>query len=231
MPDSELLELSPFASETARRLADAVRTTVASRDACVVSLCGGSTPAPVYAALAGMQLPWDRVWWTFGDERCVPPEDPASNYRMVRSALFEPAGIPAEQVLRMTGEFDPATAAADYAARLGDLAHRLGHPGGRLVHDLALLGMGDDGHTASLFPGTAALAETEADVVANLVPKFGAWRLTLTYPALNRSRAVWFLVNDPRKRAVLDAVRAGGSGYPAEGVRPTSGVLRWVVGA
>ena len=225
-----LTPLTPFAAGAAHRTVRAIGAALAERGACVVGLCGGTTPAPVYAALASASLPWDRIWWTFGDERCVPPDDPQSNYRMVRRALFDPAGIPDDRVLRMRGELEPTAAAASYEEELTQLALRLGHPGGRLVHDLMLLGLGGDGHTASLFPGTAALEERDRDVIAHFVPKLDAWRLTLTYPALNRSRRIWFLVNDPAKQPVLDAVRAGGSAHPAEGVRPSAGGVEWLVG-
>jgi 6-phosphogluconolactonase len=227
---SELFETRTFTIDAAERIRSAMNAALAARGECVIGLCGGSTPAPVYAALAASGLPWERILFTFGDERCVGPDDPQSNYGMAQRAWFEPAGVPGDRVLRMRGELAPEAAAADYATQLETHARRLGHPDGRLVHDVLLLGMGDDGHTASLFPGTAALEETGRDVVANFVPKFDAWRLTLTYPALNRSRAVFFLVNDLAKRPVVDAIRAGGSGYPAEGIRPAAGGLTWIVG-
>lgn len=227
---SELFETRRFAGDAADRIRAAMHDALAARGECVIGLCGGSTPAPVYAALAGSDLPWDRILFTFGDERCVGPEDPQSNHRMARLAWFDPAGVPAERVLRMRGELAPDAAAHDYAVQMATHARRLRHPEGQLVHDVMLLGMGGDGHTASLFPDTAALGESERDVVANFVPKADAWRLTLTYPALNRSRAVFFLVNDAGKRPVIDAIRAGGSGLPAEGIRPVSGALAWIVG-
>jgi len=226
----EWVETSEFVSTAAATIARAVSEAVAARGECVLGLCGGKTPEPVYAALASADLPADRILFTFGDERCVGPDDPQSNHRMARLAWFDPAGIPAERVLRMRGEWDPQAAAADYAGQLQVVANRLGHPDGRIVHDVLLLGIGGDGHTASLFPGTAALAETARDVAANYLPANDAWRLTLTYPALNRARHVLFLVNDSSKRAVLDAVRAADPQFPASKVRPVSGLLTWLVG-
>jgi len=224
-----LIETKDFAAEAAVWIAAAIRRALSERNRCLLSLCGGSTPAPVYALLAGSGLDWSRILVTFGDERCVPPDDPQSNHRMARAALLDPAGVPAERVLRMRGELDPDAAAVDYADALSRAAAATGDTAG-IVHDVMLLGMGDDGHTASLFPDTAALAERDRDVVANHVPKFGSWRLTLTFPAINRSRQVCFLVNDPRKLRLVHAICAGGSGYPAESVRPTSGSVTWILG-
>ncbi|HWL51150.1 MAG TPA: 6-phosphogluconolactonase [Chthoniobacteraceae bacterium] len=194
-----------------------------------LGLCGGGTPKPVYAALAQTPIDWRRVQLTFGDERCVPPDDAQSNYRMVRETLLDPAGIPEGNVFRMEGERDPAEAAARYEERLANVAARMGES--RYVHDLLLLGMGDDGHTASLFPETAALEESQRNVMANFVPKFGTHRITFTYPLINAARQVCFLVNDPAKEPILEAVLAGGSGYPAERVAPASGKVQWLVGA
>jgi 6-phosphogluconolactonase len=129
----------------------------------------------------------------------------------------------AAKVLRIKGEIDPAVAADDYEAQLDAIS-----PDFR--HDLILLGMGDDGHTASLFPGTEALAETKRRVVANFVPKFDTWRITFTYPFINAAHAIAFLVNDPTKQPLIDAILAGGSGYPSEGIKPTNGTLTWLIG-
>ena len=122
-----------------------------------IALSGGNTPRPVYARLAalGHDLPWDLVRITFGDERCVPPDDPQSNFKMAWETLLAPAAVPEKSVLRMRGEIDPQIAAQEYQDQLDSIASERGESIYR--HDLILLGLGDDGHTASLFPGTAAL--------------------------------------------------------------------------
>ena len=192
-----------------------------------LSLCGGSTPKGIYAALAAREgIDWSRVLLSFGDERCVPADHADSNYRMVKEALLDPAEVPGGSVMRMAGELPPEEAAQRYDGQLAKLAGLAGEA--IFVHDLVLLGMGDDGHTASLFPGTTALEETERSAVANYVPKFDSWRLTLTYPVINAARQVAFLVKGELKRPVVDEVLAGGSPHPAEGVRAAK--VSWLIG-
>jgi 6-phosphogluconolactonase len=146
---------------------------------------------------------------------------------MAHETLLEPLGIVERNVFRMRGELPPADAAREYEDKLAHVAARFGEE--RYVHDLLLLGMGGDGHTASLFPGTVALGETERNVVENHVPQLDTWRITFTYPLINAARRVLFLVNDPGKAAVVDDVLAGRCGYPSEGVRP-DGNLTWLLG-
>ena len=136
------------------------RLALAERDEFRIALSGGNTPRPLYAELArsGHDLPWEKFRLTFGDERCVPPDHEKSNYRMARESLFTPAGVPERSIARMRGEIDPALAAQEYEEQLNVLAAQKGEMIYR--HDLILLGLGDDGHTASIFPGTAALEET-----------------------------------------------------------------------
>jgi 6-phosphogluconolactonase len=189
----------------------------------VVVLSGGNTPAPLYRLLADApyrdQVPWDRTFFVFSDERCVPPDDEASNYRLVYETLLAPLEIPEHHVLRMKGEQVPADAARRYLVRLDDLF--LNQP--KRHFDLALLGIGADGHTASLFPGTDALNESERWAVACEVPQLGAWRLTLTFPALNSSRRVLFLVAGAAKAQVVAEAFGGAEHdppHPCEGVAP-----------
>jgi 6-phosphogluconolactonase len=217
-----IVRTNNFVVEAADTIAQAARTGGEFR----LGLCGGNTPRAVYAELAKRPLAWSEMRITFGDERCVGPEDAQSNYRMARESLLAHVAIPEANVLRLRGELDPATAAAEYEKSLRDLAG-----GGRYVHDLLLLGLGDDGHTASLFPGTTALDEQERDVVANFVPKFDAHRLTMTFPLINAARQICFLVNDPAKQDIVDAVIAGDAQFPASLVRPTSGELTWIIGS
>ncbi len=218
-----------FAAEVAAWIVAEAREAIAARGIFRLSLCGGSTPKPVYAALAQNDLPWEKIQITFGDERNVPPDDAQSNYRMAREAFLDQIGIPEGNVFRMRGELPATEAADDYEKRLSAVASRFGEE--RYVHDLLLLGMGDDGHTASLFPETAALAETKRSVVANHVPKLHTDRITFTYPLINAARAVAFLVNDPKKEPVVQEVLAKSGGYPSERVAPVSGRLFWFLGA
>lgn len=191
-----------------------------------LALSGGNTPKPVYAALAKEEIDWSRVIVTFSDERCVPPDDADSNFRMASESLLSHVAIPEANVLRMAGEKDPAEAAREYEAEL-----RGRSADGIFRHDLILLGMGPDGHTASLFPGTAALEENERWVVENYVAVKETWRLTFTYPLIDAARHVVFLVNSAGKDGILEEVFSGTSSYPCAAVAPSGGKLTWLLGA
>ena len=173
-------------------------------------------------------FPWEKILITFGDERCVPPDDAQSNYRMARETLFVPASVPEKSILRMRGEIDPQIAAQEYQDHLDLLATQRGEQIYR--HDLILLGLGDDGHTASLFPETAALEETARRVVANFVPKLNVWRLTFTLPLINQARHVCFLVNAAKHADLIERVLKGDSQFPASRVNPSAGKLTWIIG-
>jgi len=191
-----------------------------------IALSGGNTPRPVYSALAQRKESWDGWIFTFGDERCVPPEHPDSNYRMAKESLFDHASISPDQILRIEAELEPAEAAARYEQTLHERAGN--EPIYR--HDLLLLGMGDDGHTASLFPGTDALQETSKLVTSNFVPKFNTHRITMTYPLLNAARHVCFLVSGKGKESLLAEIFANPeAGYPCQDVQPETGNLTWIV--
>ena len=218
----------------ARRVVRAAREAVAARGRFLLALAGGGTPRPVYERLASAplrdQVPWDRVHVLFGDERCVPPDHPDSNFGMARRALLDHVPVPPTQIHRLRGEDDPQAAAAAYAEVLRGLADGDGPP----VLDLIQLGLGDDAHTASLFPGTPALHERTRWVAAQPVPKLHAWRLTLTPPVLNAARAVDFLVSGAGKREALRAVRTAPHDpdlRPAQLVRPAAGALTWLTDA
>lgn len=219
-----------FVGEAAALILQEARTALAERGEFRLALSGGNTPRLIYAEFGRIarDLPWEKVRFTFGDERCVPPDHAESNFRMARESLFEPIGVPERSILRMRGEIDPQLAAQEYEDQLNLLATQHGETTYR--HDLLLLGMGDDGHTASLFPGTLALDERTRRVVANFVPKFNCWRLTMTLPLLNHSRHVLFLVSGGKNRALLERVLAGDAEYPAARVAPTSGRLTWMIG-
>lgn len=195
-----------------------------------VALAGGNTPRGVYALLAKESngLPWDKIHIFFGDERHVPPNNADSNYRMARETLLGKVPIPESNVHRVRAELDAAVAAADYENALREFFQL--KTGEFPRFDLVLLGMGDDGHTASLFPGSPALAEASRLVVANPVEKLNSERITLTLPVLNHAASVIFLVSGPAKaqslKNVLDS--ASGKDYPAGLVHPLNGRLLWI---
>jgi 6-phosphogluconolactonase len=226
----EVIRSRNFVSDAAAFILQHARTTLAERDQFRIALSGGNTPRPVYRELAriGRDLPWDRVFFTFGDERCVPPEDEQSNFRMARETLFVPANVPEKSIGRMQGEIDPQVAAQKYQERLDLLAAQRGEMIYR--HDLILLGMGDDGHTASLFPGTEALQEKKHKVVANFVPKFNVWRITFTFPLINQARQICFLTDANKNAALLEKVLAGDKKYPAAQVEAVDGGVTWILG-
>jgi 6-phosphogluconolactonase len=205
------------------------RAALAERDEFRIALSGGHTPGPVYSEFGRIaaDLAWERVRFTFGDERCVPPDDAQSNFRMARETLFAPYGVPDASVLRMRGEIEPQIAAQEYEDQLALLATQRGETMYR--HDLMLLGMGDDGHTASLFPGTAALDEQVRRVVANFVPDFDAWRLTMTLPLINHSRHVLFIIGRGKDPELLERVLGGDERYPASRVAPQGGGITWMI--
>jgi 6-phosphogluconolactonase len=209
-----------FVADATKFIVDLAQDSLGARNQFRIALSGGNTPRPVYSAFARENIPWELVEFTFGDERCVPPVDEQSNYRMARESLFEPGNVPEESVLRMRGEIEPRQAADEYEQELA--------PDYR--HDLILLGMGEDGHTASLFPGTAALKETKRSVVANFVPKFDQWRITFTFPFINSARHVCFLVNAKKNRELIEKVLAGDEQYPSAHVGPRDGTLTWILG-
>ncbi len=205
----EIIRTRSFVEDAARFIADSARDAIDERGHFRLSLSGGNTPRPVYQALSLLDCRWSKWIVTFGDERCVPPDDSESNYRMA-SESFLLVTSPGEVLL------------GHYAKKLGEKRYR---------HDLILLGLGDDGHTASLFPDTAALEERERNVVSNFVPKFKNHRITFTYPLINAARRIAFLVNDPKKKGMIDQVLSGKSGLPAERVQPEKGELIWFIGA
>jgi 6-phosphogluconolactonase len=229
-------DAAALATEAAARLAAAAGEAVEARGRFAIGLSGGSTPRVLYERLATPawrdRVPWSRSEIFWGDERSVPPEHPDSNYRLARTALLDPVGIPPERVHRMAGEAaDPRAAAAAYET---EIARVLGGVPGEAppAFDLVLLGLGPDGHTASLFPGTPALAERRRWAVENPVPRLGTVRLTLTFPILNRARDILFLVAGADKAAVLREVLEGPADparLPAQGVRAEAGRLAWLV--
>jgi 6-phosphogluconolactonase len=196
-----------------------------------VALSGGSTPKSLYSLLASgsiSNIPWDKIFFFFGDERFVLPDDPESNYRMAReTGLF--SKVPSDHVFRvLTEEKDADAAALNYDQTLRKFFSL--QPGEFPRFDLVLLGLGPDGHTASLFPGTAALTEKSRLVVANWVEKFHSYRITFTLPVLNRATNVTFLASGPDKASILKEVLDNESAdLPSQKVHPSDGKLVWLV--
>jgi 6-phosphogluconolactonase len=220
----------------AAELSAAARAAVAQQGRFSLALPGGHTPRGLYALLAGDEafrtaIPWARTHVFWGDERHVPPEDPDSNYRMAREVLLDRVPLPAANVHRVFAEErDAGRAAARYEQELRGF---FGLEGAALPRfDFVLLGLGPDGHTASLFPGTSALQEATRLVVATHVPALGTDRITLTLPVLNQAACVTFLVSGAEKAPVVRAVleQRRGTPLPAQRVRPT-GRLLWLLDA
>ena len=226
----EIIHANNFAHEASEFILAQARASLAERDAFRIALSGGNTPRPVYAELArcSSDLPWEKIHFTFGDERCVPPDDPQSNFRMANESLFLPAAVPEQSIERMRGEIDPKLAAQEYQDHLDLAATQRGEQIYR--HDLILLGLGDDGHTASLFPGTDAVEEKVQKVVANFVPKLKVWRLTFTFPLINQARHICFLVNANKQEKLIERTLKGDLTLPAARVAPVSGQVTWIIG-
>jgi 6-phosphogluconolactonase len=226
----EIFRTKNFVADAAKFILDRARHALDERDEFRIALSGGNTPRPVYAEIARLarDFPWERAVITFGDERCVPPDHEQSNYRMAHETFFLPADVPEKSIIRMRGELDPQVAAEDYEDHLDLLGTQQGEPIYR--HDLILLGLGEDGHTASLFPGTTALDDSTRQVVANFVPKLNTWRLTFTFPLINHARHICFLVNAAKQADLIERVLSGDRQFPAARVQPTVGDLTWIIG-
>ncbi len=227
-----LPDLESVAEAAAGEFVSASAEAVGGRGIFRVALAGGSTPRALHARLARPQnrdrVAWDSVRFFWGDERCVPPDSERSNYRMARETLLDPLRIPADHVFRMRGEEKPARAARSYERLLASEFERDPFP----RFDLVLLGMGADGHTASLFPASRALRVRHRRVAANWAAALREWRLTLTYPVFNAARRVLFLVAGADKRAAAQRILKRQRGWrelPAARVRPRRGSLLWLL--
>ncbi len=210
---------------------------IAARNRFCVALSGGNTPRAVYSLLAATQrnsLPWDKIYIFFGDERHVPPEHSDSNYRMANESLLSQVPLPQKNLYRVRAELDAKVAAQEYEDQLREFFQlqdiRLQNNDWPRF-DLILLGLGNDGHTASLFPGSLALAENTRMVVANWIKKFNEYRITFTFPVLNQAAEVLFLVSGESKAQILKDVLnpAGTNTYPSQRVQPENGRLLWIV--
>jgi 6-phosphogluconolactonase len=228
----DLRTLSEAAAERVVRRGESAH---AERGEFAIALAGGETPHTLYATLARepfrSAIRWERVRVFWGDERCVPPQDPRSNFRMAQDALLSLVPIPPQNIHRMPAErADLASAAREYADVLRSHLPRTADGWPRF--DLILLGLGEDGHTASLFPHAPVLTETRSAVAAYHVPHLRADRMTLIPPVLNRAREVLFLVSGAEKAHALWVVLEGPrqpEAVPAQVVRPLDGSLVWLV--
>lgn len=214
---------------TAEMMVATIAEAIAARGACAVALSGGSTPRDVYETLAQedfqKRIDWSRVHWFWGDERMVPPDHAESNFRMAQETLFAHVNAPASNVHRIKGELAPQLAAQDYREKL-----EVYFKGKEKTFDLILLGLGEDGHTASLFPETSALHETTRTVTEVLVPKFDKWRVTFTLPLINQARKAVFLVAGKAKAEIVANVLGLTQPHvkwPASLVQPRTGILQW----
>jgi 6-phosphogluconolactonase len=238
MPSTRSIEVLATAADlfhaAAEEFVGLARTAIGAQGRFTVALSGGSTPKALYSLLASnyADFVWNRIFLFFGDERHVPPTDPDSNYRMVEESLLAkitPA-IPPENVFRVAGENpDAAAAATDYEAQLRRFFQI--KSGAFPRFDLILLGMGPDGHTASLFPDSAALEEQSRLVVANWVAKFNTHRITFTFPVLNRAAEVMFMASGGDKADMLHQVLEGKNTppLPSQRVQPSDGKLLWML--
>jgi 6-phosphogluconolactonase len=238
-PASLIIEDSPqsLAARAAEEVLARAREAIAARGRFTWVLSGGSTPRALYSLLAqkhGNSIDWGQVHFFFSDERHVGPIHPDSNFKMAQEALFSPLALPAANVHRMAGEEPDAQAAAwAYAVELRRFFDVSANEFPRF--DFSLLGMGADGHTASLFPGAAELLEKEKLVLAPWVEKLNAFRITLSAPALNASRGVAFLVSGEDKsealKRALQAPPAGEAPLPCQLIQPREGPVLWMVDA
>jgi len=226
---------------TAAELIEAARALIVStvvqaaaeRGQSAVAWAGGNTPRAVYQALAKENsralVPWHKLHSFWGDERMVPPDHELSNFRMTREALLDHVEVPAGNIHRIQGELPPEEAAQQYRAELQRYFENQ-----EPIFDLILLGLGDDGHTASLFPGTPAVFETTQTATAVFAPPVSQWRVTLTLPVINRARQVVFLVAGKAKAeiiAALSRLNQPEARWPASLVQPRPGELLWLLDA
>jgi len=214
--------LAELSVECTNAISDYLAEAISLRGIASLVLAGGLTPREVYRLLsASNTIEWQKVHLFWGDERCVPPDHQESNYLMVRQSLLDKISIPEENVHRIKAEEEPAQAAALYNNEVSVWLNKYAS------FDVTLLGIGDDGHTASLFPETSALRERSVFVMENWVPKFNTYRITLTYPAINRSNHIIFLVAGGSKADILHQIIDLSEPFPASLVQSVHGSVEW----
>jgi 6-phosphogluconolactonase len=213
------------------RIYEAIRRTLKEKTQCCIVLSGGQTPRNVYRRMGLDEtkkfIDWNRVQVFFSDERAVPPDDPQSNYGMVQREWISHIPIPRTHVHRIHGELNPKSAARKYEQEIMKV---FGHD--PVVFDLVLLGIGEDGHTASLFPGTDATLEKEALVTSTFVRQFKGWRVTMTVPVLNAAREIIFLASGSKKASIIQHIlgkEVPDIELPAALIQPPEGTLCWMI--
>jgi len=229
-------DAAALAGRAAQYFTEMAGEAVADRGRARIAISGGSTPKAVFELLADPTQPWlSRMPWNsldlyWVDERCVPPSHQDSNYRMTREALLDQVPLRSRQIHRIKGELEPEVAADRYESELRDSFRLKGAQSPRF--DLIALGMGSDGHTASLFPHTAALNEMTRLVASNRVPQLDTWRITLTWPVINHASSVFFLVAGADKAQILKEVLIGPRDHerlPSQLIWPISGILTFIL--
>ena len=228
-----LVKVCPLVDEVTRGAAElfaaSVTAAIHARGEARVAISGGTTPQAVFALLAREyrdKIAWENLQVFWVDERCVPPTDKDSNFGRAKAAMLDRVPLPAANIHRMEGELDPEEAASRYEAEIRNTLRLEGAE--TPVFDLIVLGLGPDGHTASLFPHTEGLEEMARICMANRVPQMDVWRLTLTWPVITQGREVVFLIEGQAKAGVLKTVFTGGydpEKYPAQLIRPANGRL------
>lgn len=229
-------DIQVLSRRAAEVIAAAIVATLKTKPVFTMVLSGGSTPRSLYSLLAADdafkdQIPWENVHFFWGDERHVPPDHNQSNYRMTNETMLSKLAIPCENIHRIRSEISDAGQAAELYEK--DISGFFQLEAGQLPRfDCVLLGMGSDGHTASLFPQTAALDERERLVVANRVEKFQTHRITMTLPVLNNAESIIFLVSGGNKAETLKTVLQGkkrSQQFPAQMIAPVHGKLLWII--
>jgi len=234
MPPAPQIRVFPSEEEFFRGAAETFcklgTEAIRERGRYTVALSGGSTPRGLHQQLAttfSTKLPWDKVFFFWGDERHVPPDFPESNFHMAKETLLSKLPIPEQNIFRMRSELPDANeAAAQYERALREFFKPASGQFPQM--DFNLLGMGPDGHTASLFPGTKGLEERQRWVIGNWVPQHDTWRITLTYPVINSSRVVMFLISGEGKaEMVRKALKDPAAHLPCQAIKPANGELTW----
>ena len=220
---NEVINTDQFVTEAV----SIIKSTIAESNESVfrMSLCGGGTPRPVYEALVNEVIDWENLEITFSDERCVPPSHDDSNYKMAAEALLSKVSIKENNIIRIKGELDPVESASQCEDQLRKRSN-----GSIYMHDLLLLGMGEDGHTASLFPGTSALNESERWVVDNYIPDKDVNRVTFSYPLINASRKILVLATGEKKKKLVNDMIDGDESFPISKISPDNGKVIWLLG-
>ncbi|WP_236980029.1 6-phosphogluconolactonase [Membranihabitans maritimus] len=226
LPTIEISNQDQWKHDVASFISSKIDSILQIQGKCSISLAGGSTPKAVYELLASSeysgQMEWDNIYFFWGDERCVPHSHDDSNYKMVKEAFLDHVEIPKENIFPVSDQFDPAAAAEDYQQKIEKY-----FDGKEPSIDIMLLGMGDDGHTASLFPGTNVLSENEKWVSEVFIKDKNVFRISMTAPFINRAKNIVFLIKGENKTPALNQVLNGQQDtdtYPSQLIRRSPNV-------